>query len=416
MGASSTRRVRKASAVAIKKLFLCHEREAAGEVHTLAEALRLRGIVPWVDQQGGFSLGDAQVDEARRVIRDECFGLLLYATREAFDSDFIRRIEMNEAIHAKDDDPSFVLVALPRRLGFDDLSRLSLATYGVDLAGFASRKVAVDGATAEGKTRDALFGEVARDLLSKVLRREPQGDEASALHLQYSTRERLADEPGDALCVDATRLFDRDPEAVSDGERWGRLHSGLRDLKQAIAACLGRPRLRLHGSKHLTAAFLFGYAFPSTAFELEVRTKGGYWATDCPSVGGVMHQVDLRGGSAASHRLHVELGTLDQPVQAAVRRYVQRTGRSPLATLRLTVDPGMHGGVMGNAEACAFAKQVRREIAQVVAQHPVAEVHLFAAVPQALAMMIGQRLNALPPVQLYEYGGQEYQPSYLLRP
>lgn len=33
-----------------------------------------------------------------------------------------------------------------------------------------------------------------------------------------------------------------------------------------------------------------------------------------------------------------------------------------------------------------------------VAGHPVSEIHLFAAVPQGLATMIGQRLNRLPSV------------------
>ncbi len=111
--------------MAIKKLLLCHPRAAAAEVHMLAEALRLRGIVPWVDQQGGFSLGDAQIDTARRVIREECFGLLLYATTEAFESDFISRVEMNEALGAHDDDPDFQLAALPRRIDFRELTPIS---------------------------------------------------------------------------------------------------------------------------------------------------------------------------------------------------------------------------------------------------------------------------------------------------
>jgi hypothetical protein len=401
--------------VIVKKLFLCHPREAAAEVHRFADALRLRGVVPWVDQQGGFSLGDAHVDEARRVIREECFGLLLYATADAFASDFIRRIELREAIHAKDDDAAFVLFALPRRLGFDHLSRLSTAAFGVDLANFASRSLVAPGVTAEGTALDALFADVASDLARKVLRRDPRRD-GTTLQLQYSTRERLADEPEDTLCIDATGLFVASPEAVSDNKRWCQLHAGLRDVKRAVSACRGRPRLRVHGSKHLTAAFLFGYAFPSTAFELDLRTKDGYWATDCSPSPTVTLRSELRGGSASSERLHVELSTLDQPVQDAVRRYIQRTEQSPLATLRLTVEPATYGGVMGNAEVCAIADQVRREIAQIAARQPVAEIHLFAAVPQALATMIGRRFNALPPIQLHEYDGRDYKPSYLLRP
>lgn len=394
------------------KLFLCHPRTAAAEVHGLAEALRLRGIVPWVDQQGGFTLGDAQVDTARRVIREECFGLLLYATSEAFESEFIRRVEMNEAIGARDEDGVFLLVTLPRRIDFRELSRLSLATFGLDLAGFASRAMVNEGSNAEGEVLDALFAEVARELLPKTLASVPS--RTDSLQFQYSTRDRLADEPNDALCVDATCLF-APPGAVMDSERWGRLHQGLRDIKEIVSQTFGRPRLRVHGSKHLTAAFLLGYTFPSTAFELELRVKHGFWVTDCQPATDLPIAVDLRGGSASSTSLHVEVSTLDQTAAEAVRRFIMRTGQSPLATIRLTVSPAAYNGVMDNAVAVAIAHRVRQEVTQIVGRQPIDQIHLFAAVPQALATVIGQRLNALPPVQLYEFDGQDYHPSYCLR-
>ena len=397
--------------MAIKKLFLCHPREAATEVQALAEALRLRGIVPWVDQQGGFSLGDAQIDMAHGVIREECFGLLLYATTEAFESDFISRVEMNEALGAHDDGAAFQLVALPRRIDFRELTRLSLAAYGLDLAAFASRTLTGNGVNAEGTALDALFAEVARELLPKVLALAPMP--LDSLKFQYSTRDRLADEVNDVLCVDATRLFAQSG-AVTDGERWERLHQGLRDIKEVISETFGRPRLQVHGSKHLTAAFLLGYAFPSTAFELDLRVKHGVWATDCRPATDLPISVDVRGGSASSTSLHVEVSTLHQTVADAVRRHVKQTGRSPLATLRLTVSPVAYDGVMTNAAAAAIAHRVRQQLAQIVSRQPIEQIHLFAAVPQALATMIGQRLNALPPVQLYEYDGHEYHPSYRL--
>lgn len=397
--------------MAIKKLLLCHPRRASAEVHVLAEALRLRGIVPWVDQQGGFTLGDAQIDTARRVIREECFGLLLYATSDAFKSDFIRRVEMSEAIGAHDDDHAFQLVTLPRKIDFRKLSRLSLATYGLDLAGFASRALKNDGTNAEGAALDALFAEVARELLPKAL--ASVSGRSDSLQFQYSTRDRLADEPTDALCVDATRLF-APLGAVMDSERWGRVHQGLRDIKEIVGQTLGRPRLQVHGSKHLTAAFLLGYAFPSTAFELDLRVKHGFWATDCQPATDLPITVDLRGGSASSTSLHVEVSTLHQPVADAMRRYVKRTGRSPFSTIRLSVTPAEYTGVMDNAEAVAIAHRVRQEVTQIVGRQPIDQIHLFAAVPQALATIIGRRLNALPPVQLYEYDGREYHPSYCL--
>jgi hypothetical protein len=399
-------------AVAIKKLFLCHPREAAAEVQMLAEVLQLHGIVPWVDQQGGFSLGDAQIDTARRVIREECFGLLLYATTEAFKSDFISRVEMNEALSAHDDDPAFQLVALPRRIEFSELSRLSLAAYGLDFAAFASHTLTGNGVNAEGTALDALFAEVARELLLKALALTPMP--LNSLQFQYSTRDRLADEADDVLCVDAVHLFNQSG-AVTDGGRWELLHQGLRDIKEIISDAFGRPRLQVHGSKHLTAAFLLGYAFPSTAFELDLRVKHGVWATDCRPAMDLRVSVDVRGDSANSTALHVEISTLHQAVADAVRRYVKQTGQPPLATLRLTVSPVAYDGLMTNAAAVAIAHRVRQEVAQIVSRQPIDQIHLFAAVPQTLATMIGQRLNALPPVQLYEYDGQEYHPSFCLR-
>jgi hypothetical protein len=397
--------------LAVKKLFLCHPRSAAHEVHILAEALRLRGIVPWVDQQGGFRLGDAQIDTARRAIREDCFGLLLYATADAFDSSFIRRVEMAEALIAHDHNADFLLLALPRSMDFRELARISLAAYGFDLSGFASRSPTAAGENAEWPVLEPLFAVVAREWLPKALMQNAQT--LGRLHFQFSTRDKLADEPGDVLCLDATGLFGQ-PSAVTDPEAWKRVHQGLRDVKESISQTFGRARLRVHGSKHLTAAFLLGYTFPSTSFELDIRVKQGFWATDSHPAIGLPIATHLRGGSADSNVLHVEVNTLNHGVTAAVRRYVMRTGNSPFESLRLTVSPAAYGGAMDNATAVAIAQRVRQEVARVVSQQPVEEIHLFAAVPQALATMIGQLLNALPPVQLYEYHGQEYHPSYRL--
>ncbi len=397
--------------MAIKKLFLCHPRTAATEVHALSEMLRLRGIVPWVDQQGGFCLGDAQIETARRVIREECFGLLLYATEDAFESDFIRRVEFVEALGAYDDDPSYQIVTLPRRIDFRELARLSTATFGIDLAGFASRVLTDKGINTEGAALDAIFAEVARDLIPKAI--ASGSNQSDSFQMQYSTRDQLADHDDDVLRIDATRLFVQ-PGAQADHERWRRLHHGLRDIKQVVSQLLGRPRLRMHGSKHLTAAFLLGYAFPSTSFELDLRVKRGSWATDCSPAKDLPILIDFRGGSAKSTALHVEVNTLHQTVTNSVRRLIRQTGESPLATLRLTVNPDDYDAVMDNSAAVAIAHRVRREVVQFVSQQPVEQIHLFAAVPQALATMIGQRLNALPPVQLYEFIGQDYHPSYCL--
>ena len=79
-----------------KKLFLAHYSGDANEVDYLATELRLHGILPWVDKDGGFSVGDELESEARRAIRKDCFGLLLYGTDSVFERPFIRTASILE--------------------------------------------------------------------------------------------------------------------------------------------------------------------------------------------------------------------------------------------------------------------------------------------------------------------------------
>jgi len=61
-----------------------------------------------------------------------------------------------------------------------------------------------------------------------------------------------------------------------------------------------------------------------------------------------------------------------------------------------------------------MALQVRKAIADAVANYPINETHLFGSMPQGLAMMIGHHMNASRPIQLYEYDGTNYYPSFRL--
>lgn len=397
--------------VSIKKVFLCHQHDSAHEVHALAQELRLRGLVPWVDKQGGFMLGDDQVGRARTVIREECFGLLFYATQKAFGSDFVKRVELHEAIHAKDDDVRYLLAALPRKISYTRLSQLSLDAYGIDLASYASHLLPKGKDILDETPRqlERAFQAVARDLLTSRLALPGCGAN-EVVQFQFSSRDCLIDDPNDVLRVDVTALFAS--EANDDARAWTQVYRGLRDLKAIIAQTHGHPRLRVHGSKHLTAAFMLGYVFPSTAFELELRTKHDYWVTDCLPDPDTVLGVEMRSGLPASTRLHVEISLLGRPIQDAVRRYMKNSEQQPLSILRLAIDPESYGGVMTNAVATAIAQQTRQAITAVVARQPITEIHLFGAMPQALATMIGHRANALPPIHLHEYDGHDYHPSF----
>ena len=124
------------SVVPLRKLFLSYHSDFADEVRELATELRLRGIVPWVDKDGGFRVGDESEAEARRAIREDCFGLLLYATETVFDRPFIRDVELDEARKVRAEDPAFVLFAMPRDLSFQELKTRSAEEFGINLSAF----------------------------------------------------------------------------------------------------------------------------------------------------------------------------------------------------------------------------------------------------------------------------------------
>ena len=396
----------------MKEIFLCHAGDDAPEIRVLAEELRLRGVVPWVDKEGGFKVGDESAGEAERAIDEDCFGLLLYATPEAFGSDFIRQVEVRRALRRKEREPSFVVFAVPRRMGFRRLSERSIEEFGVDLAAYSSR--ALEGA--ERETAEELrprLAAVADEVLDKVLALAGETDLGGTLLMQFSSREILADEDGDVLRVDAVGLLEG---AADSALAWAPIHGALSSVKRRVSWHLGRLRLRVHGSKHLTSAFLLGFVFPSTVCEVEVRTKIGYWSTDREPTAKDLLLSNVSDGTVGSEKLYVEISTGDKHVREGVRRHVRRTRVNPFKYLRFTPGPELGGASsMSNADACAIARQVRRELSRAVSDYGISEVHVFAAIPQAVAMMIGHNLNAMPPVHLYEYDGGEYRPSHVLR-
>jgi len=398
----------------MKQLFLCHSRSDAEEVALLADMLRLYGIKPWLDSQGGFLLGDSFMGEARRAIQEDCFGMLIYATPETFERPFIWRIELNAAIQRKERDPNFVLITVLRRMTIPQLGQVSRRHLGVDLSMYHAHQL-LDPDTEQGQPLSVQLRAVASRVLTRVLSLAKQQVVATGtLSLQYSTRDVFPDQPDDVLVIDAARLFSTPSDHQS--ALWAQVAVALLDIKRQISQQYGRPRLRVHGSKHLTGATLFGHIFRSAAgFQIELRHKTEIWTTDCPPVSDSPFTVMEEPGSYYTDSLFVEVNATEKSVRDAVRRYIQHGDCYPYLSLRFALSEHQRTGIgINNAVCCAMALQIRQHIAMAASSHDIAGIHLFGAMPQPLALMIGYHLNALRPVQLYEYCGGTYRPSYCL--
>jgi hypothetical protein len=380
--------------MAPKKLFLCHYSGDAAEVRELATELRLHGVVPWVDKQGGFEIADDCEPKARQAIGRDCFGVLVYATNPVFERPFIRNVEVDEAVKVRARDPSFALFAVPQGIDFRELQRLSKRHFGVDLSQFHTRGIG------EGENTCAAYREIAEMVLARIIGdyRGPEG----MFSLQYSTREVMPHLADDVLCIDATDLFS---ETVYNPQKWDQLVHSLAVVKRVLSETLGRPRLRVHGSKHLTAAFVFGRVF--APFEMDIRqTPNDVWCTDCVSGRVSPFVAAVKSLPNSNRRLFLEIAARNKDVARGVDDWLARGGAEPSVRLQLTPhDPTLS---LDNSMCRAAANQTYDALERVLREHCATEIHLFAAAPQSFMAMLGRKFRGLPPVYLYEWTGERY--------
>jgi len=229
----------------MRKLFICYYSGDRSEVSILAKELRIRGIDVWIDYDHGFRAGDATPSEARRALREDCFGLLLYANPDALRRDFITKIELDEAIRLKERNPDFLLMALPRGMDFAELSKHSQRQIGIDLGLFHSHPIiGHDSDISDASALRPQFAEVANMILCKRLHMvKAVVSDNGFIGIRFNTGEREPSTDDDVLNIDWTGVLGNHRKLRVDV--WRHLLDALRDMRKWISQELGRPRIRL---------------------------------------------------------------------------------------------------------------------------------------------------------------------------
>lgn len=375
----------------MKQLFLSHYSQHAAEIRILARELRFRGIRPWVDKQGGFLIADESVAAAERAICADCFGLLLYATDDVFGRSFIREHEIPAALSMKADDDRFLLVAVPRGIGFTCLRTLSESAFGVDLSQYHTRQV-----SGETECIGPVLGAIAADILEKALLNS-DFDSKDGLTVQFSTRELAPVEPIEVLTIDGTGAYA--DSAPSD--LFNALTRGLRDAKRAISTRFGRPKLSVHGFKHLSAAFLFGRVFQPFDITVKQTPKESWSLVRAPTSGSVMC-VDSTQCDGATD-LVVQVSSRFKELTPSVDKAM-----ACLAFNRLVLRPAQPPLDVDEGTCATMIRDCYAAIEREVSLRPVSRIHLFAAAPQAVMMGLGARFAGMPTSLAYDFDGSDY--------
>ncbi len=215
--------------------------------------------------------------------------------------------------------------------------------------------------------------------------------------------------------------------ALPTPETWSSaLLPELQRLRQKIGREHRDAAITLRPKAHLSAGFAFGYVFRSRAgirLWIEQRHEEDrveWWRASekTPSIKELLldtEPLDIDGMGADTI---IEL-SISRNIQVAVAQWTEETGREVGTYIRLTPDSGPSSDSVPDAgHALAMARQISKEIKTARDQQPTGTIHLFGALPIALAVMVGMRLNACEPIQCYEYQRSEntYMPSCRLVP
>ena len=245
----------------------------------------------------------------------------------------------------------------------------------------------------------------------------------------------LRQDPGAVLIIEGvdTDLHPEDAdELVNFVERYAEDDPDLRrdlspddwnDIDADLAAAAGRLRAAGHkrvvvrGAMRLPTWFSAGARLRAThGFSLAAMQHGDLWSSSdaAPATGLCAtkpHEIN------AGSDLAVGVGVAMDPTVGVVK-YVESAGLPVARTFIITPSTGVSAEALSGSRAAAtMAVAVRDAVRAVLEDNPDSEhIHLFLAVPGALAALLGHRWNALRPTTVYEHRGvgKGYAPAFTL--
>lgn len=201
-------------------------------------------------------------------------------------------------------------------------------------------------------------------------------------------------EPVD-LTVDLSRLLSADESSEVE---FRRAAEELAQVRAIVADGYFSRTMLVQVQARLAYAFLFGWMFRKVSgFQLFVVSGQEVW----PSSGLVLTPTQLQDDlpdvlNTASNEVVLVLNISRQVRQSVVVEVAQWT-EQPRAIVSYRLD----GPVGSAAQAMTLALEIARKVNNLVDNWGVRRIHLFGALPAALAVLVGHHLNAICPIDLY---------------
>lgn len=401
------------STVPSGRSFLSYKRERAAEARHLIRAQQLLGIPTFQDVE---NLGHGPTEDTLRQVlaSSEIAGGVALLTPEVVQSPMIHSVEIPLLLRRRRAEDGFAIVGVVAG-GLDYGEVPALFPGGLraeDLRVWNLEKVDQDPLT----FADAQH--IAAIVLRSRLRSIAEAAEGP-FSVSLNTRDRPAFDPSYSLRLDWSPEFDAG--AVTP-EWWdSALLPALRMVSKTLVPLARGRGVAMSGFLSLPAAVGLGTAFiEATGVHVDWhqagQPAGAPWslaATD----DAVDVELAIRAGDVHATDLAVLISLTDDvsPPFGAMR--------PSLPAIRVTVHvtaSSLPLQITTAGQAAAIARMVRDGIRGARRDYGAAgTVHLFMAVPAGIAVLVGQLLNTLGPVQTYDFragASLPYTPAALLAP
>ena len=380
--------------------FISYRRTRAAEVSELARRLKARGIPLWIDIS---DLGPGSTEEQITNALDDpnCASGLAWLTPDVADSAVIRRVEVPRLVQrARRGDAFFAVMAVAGGLEYADAAHVAADNLGTaDLRFWNLHKVEGDPAPAE--ELDKVADTVLRHRLGAVIAAMP-AEAPLAVGLWVRREPPQDDHPG--LQLDWHETFSG--RTATTGAWDTVLLPALRSVHREIGRTSAGRRIVVHGHPTLAAAFALGRACPAVSGLSLAWVQTGLDGSRC--LWSLSEPRQASGFIARSQGVNPAGGGLAVLVSVMHDASLAFGATAALPPMRATVevDPVSDdrrgrltpGGAVDLANEIAEAVRTARSTFQ-----GIRTIHLFLACPVGLAVMLGQLLNAVGPITIYEH-------------
>ena len=398
--------------------FISYRRSRSDEAAELVASQRERGIPTWQD------IKDLRSEPTEAEIRSVLAGndianVLLWITPDVDQSPMITRVEVPRAVERhRRQDGFFILPVAAGGLNYEQVGPLMGDQIGItDLGGWNITRIKSDPAGMEDIRRVANL--VLDHRLAAIDRHLPKG---APLSLAISTRVPSGYDPQVALEIDWTHRFSGVQRRVASPRDWqGKLLTALEDLSDSVQRNVSGREIVASGLASLPSTTALGYHFMVTrgirlAWEQLFPDQSRQLWSLAASRANSGYQVVTTPGMTSADNLAVMV-SVNANVEGAVAASRKITG--PFRAFVHVLSPDQRRFLSSPGEALDVAHLTVEATREARDKFDIrGYVHLFMAVPAGLAMMIGQMLNTLGPVQTYEHvqvdATGSYEPAALL--